>query len=58
MIEIHMAPAASGPRDSVAVVMEVKQMKELSRDLRKLIDSRVSDKEIKVVKLFGVVRNP
>lgn len=52
-----MAPAAEGDRDVVPVVMEVRQMKLLSRELRKLIDSRVSDKEIKVIKLSGVVRN-
>ena len=58
MIELHMAPAAHGERNSLAVVMDVKQMKELSRELRTLIDSRISDQDIKVVKLFGVVRNP
>jgi hypothetical protein len=58
MIEIHMAPAAEGERNVVPVVMEVGQMKTLSRELRKLIDSRVSDKEVKVIKLFGVVKNP
>lgn len=57
MIEIHMAPATEGEREVVPVVMEVHQMKLLSRELRKLIDSRISDKEIKVVKLHGVVRN-
>jgi len=57
MTEIYMAPATEGKREVVPVVMEVVQMKLLSRELRKLIDSRVSDKEIKVIKLHGVVRN-
>ena len=58
MIEVHMPPAVEGERDQVAVVIEVSQMKTLSRELRALIDSRTSDQEIKVIKLSGVVKNP
>jgi hypothetical protein len=57
-MEVHMVPATEGSREVVPIVMEVKQMKLLSQELRKLIDSRVSDSEIKVVKLYGVVHNP
>lgn len=56
-VELHMAPAVEGERNILPVVMEVSQMKLLSRELRKIIDSRVSDKDIKVVKLLGVVKN-
>ena len=56
--EIHMVPAAEGKREAVPVIMEVRQMKVLSQELRKLIDSRISDQDIKVVNLYGVVRSP
>jgi len=59
MFELHMEPSKEGKREDVAIILKVKQMKELMRNVQPEINNRRDDEEVKVIKLPGVViRNP